>query len=321
MSFNRENYVKVKTLFAEKKRLAQQRASQQREALRRQSPELDEVEKKLGSIAPRLFAEAMKGSENIDERINRLKCENLELLAKRERILVSMGYPKDALEVKYSCPLCNDEGSVNGKMCTCMRRELVTMGIESSGLGRLVRRQSFETFDLSYCKDSPEIYEDMKEIFELCRKYAETFRAGADSLLFVGGTGLGKTHLCTSIGKRIVERGYDVVYETAPNIFADFEAEKFGKDQDKNRSTRRYFEAELLLIDDLGAEMTTQYTVSVLYNLLNTRLNKELPMVINTNLDFKDLMNRYDQRIYSRLMGEFVYRVFKGTDVRMKKLR
>lgn len=319
MSFNRENYVKVKTAFAEKKRQAELKAESLRTMLRQRSPEIDEVEKRLGSIAPRLFAEAMKGSENIEQRVAILRAENLALLSLREELLEKMGYPKDAFEVKYECNVCNDEGSVGGKMCSCMRKELILEGFRSSGLGKLVQKQSFDTFDLEYCRDSEATYEDMKEIYELSKAYADGFTPGSDSLLFVGGTGLGKTHLCTAIGKRVIENGYDVVYETAQNIFSDFEKEKFGKGDDKP-STDRYFECDLLLIDDLGTEMSTQFTVSVLYNLINTRLNKELPMIINTNLNSSELIKRYDQRIYSRLMGEFICRLFKGTDVRMKKL-
>jgi DNA replication protein DnaC len=130
---------------------------------------------------------------------------------------------------------------------------------------------------------------------------------------------LGKTHLSSAIAKVVIDNGYDVVYETAQNIFADFEAERFGRAPAGENRTARYFNCDLLIMDDLGTEMQTQFTVPCLYNLLNTRLISEKSMIISTNVRKEELLSKYSDRITSRLFGEFEICVFTGKDIRSQK--
>ena len=122
----------------------------------------------------------------------------------------------------------------------------------------------------------------------------------------------------------MIDRGFDAVCETAQNVFSDFEFERFNRPYGSGDSeplrTGKYFDCDLLIIDDLGTEMTNQFTVSCLYNLINTRLNHGRPMIINTNLSRDELRKRYADRITSRLFGEFCPLRFIGKDVRELKL-
>ena len=113
------------------------------------------------------------------------------------------------------------------------------------------------------------------------------------------------------------------MYDTAQNIFSDFEAERFGKgNTDPERSsTEKYFTADLLIIDDLGTEFSNQFTVSCLYNIINTRMNHGKPMLVSTNLKSDELLSKYDSRIVSRLFGEFTAHHFVGSDIRLQKLK
>ena len=135
--------------------------------------------------------------------------------------------------------------------------------------------------------------------------------------MLVGGTGLGKTHLSTSVAKTVIERGYDVLYVCAIDMFADFEQKQFGNGED---NTRRYFDCDLLIIDDLGTELTNQFTVSCLYNVINSRINSAKSTFINTNLSKKEIETKYAERITSRLFGEYYPLVFTGVDVRKQKM-
>ena len=83
----------------------------------------------------------------------------------------------------------------------------------------------------------------------------------------------------------------------------------------------RYAEAELLIIDDLGTEVTNQFTLSCLYDLLNGRINRRKCTFINTNLAFRDLEARYNERITSRLFGEYNPILFAGMDIRKQKIQ
>ena len=148
--------------------------------------------------------------------------------------------------------------------------------------------------------------------------YAFVGSAVKFGILF-GGTGLGKTHLTTAMAARIIDRGYEVVYESSGGIFREFEKERFEKGE--GAFTERFYDAELLIIDDLGTEMVNQFTVSTLYDLINTRMIKGRPTVISTNLTSEDMRKKYTDRIVSRLFGEYTVLLFVGKDVRMQKIQ
>ena len=154
----------------------------------------------------------------------------------------------------------------------------------------------------------------MERTFRRCRRYAREFGAGAPSLLFTGGPGLGKTFLSACIARAVADNGFSVVYDTAGKLFSDFEAVKFGGNQQD--LTRKYLQCDLLIIDDLGTEMTTQFTQSVLYRVLNDRLLENRPVIVSTNLSDQALRQRYSAPIASRLLGAFEVCLFLGQDIR-----
>lgn len=321
MSFSNKNYIKVRDEFRRKKLSHENAAEAETLRLHIMYPELAEIDKALSNAGLKVFAAAVEGGDDLAEKIEEMSRENLELQAKRKAFLESKGLPDNADEPHYDCNICHDEGFTDGRMCKCFRQALVDLTFETSGIGYLAESQSFETFSTDYFKNDPRALESMEIISMLCRDYAENFTPGkARNLLFIGNTGLGKTHLSTAIAKKVIERGCDVVYDTAQNIFADFEIEHFSRNRDEEDRTSRYFDCDLLIIDDLGTEMTNSFTVSTLYNVINTRLNHRSAMIINTNLGQSDLRNRYSDRITSRLFGDFSPLHFIGRDVRSGKL-
>ena len=160
----------------------------------------------------------------------------------------------------------------------------------------------------------------MRSNLNICKKYAAGFSAASGSLLFSGATGLGKTFLSACIARQIADRGFSVMYETAIRLFGDFETEKFGAQGGDGSLTRKYFDCDLLIIDDLGTEMTTQFTVSALYSVLNTRMMEGKPILISTNLLPEALETRYSPQIASRIVGTFRLIKFAGDDLRRKGL-
>ena len=150
--------------------------------------------------------------------------------------------------------------------------------------------------------------------FDVCRDYAHQFSPRSGNLLLFGAPGLGKTFLSACIARSVADNGFSVVYDTAGKLFSDFEAVKFGNDGDA--LTKKYLECDLLIIDDLGTEMTTQFTQSVLYQVVNTRLMESKPMIISTNLLSDAISHRYPGPIASRLLGVFQLCPFLGQDIR-----
>ena len=321
MSYSRENVMKAKELFALKRTDAEARAIESTRELSEKFPEIGLIDGELALTGEKIFSAIREGRDGIEERIAALREENMSLRHRRSLLLIKHGYPADYSDLKYDCSLCADTGYVGIKMCSCMRAELTKLGYESSGLGQLLNEQTFEAFSLDYYP--PTALERMRHNLQLLKTFAETFgEVETKSWLLFGATGLGKTHLSTAVAKTVLDRGYDVVYETAQNFFSDFEAERFHSyGQDAPASTARYFSCDLLILDDLGTEMSSQFTVSCLYNILNTRINKKKATIINTNLTQEELRRKYADRITSRLFGEFRPLAFLGTDIRAQKLK
>ena len=237
---------------------------------------------------------------------------------KRAELLAQNGYPADYSDIHYRCEACGDTGFIGTKMCRCMREELVLAGYESSGIGRLMQTQNFDSFSLDFYPPSER--GSMEANYRTLREFATHFdKHRGENYLLIGGTGLGKTHLSTSVARAVIDGGFDVVYDTAQGVFSAFEAAQFGREADAGEE--KYLRCELLIMDDLGTELTNNFTVSCLYNIINTRLNNNLSTIINTNLTHSELRTRYADRITSRLFGEFRPLMFTGNDIRREKLK
>lgn len=319
MAFNRENYNRIREEYENKYQLARDAANAKKAELHEKFPELADIDEALSRTGPAVFAAAMKGKNDLDERIAKIRSENKALREKRAKFLVEHGYPADYTDVKYECEKCGDSGFVDGRMCSCMREKLIMAGYESSGVANLIKEQSFDTFSLDYYKKNRETYERMSHVFGVMKEYAEGFSGDkCENILMMGGTGLGKTHLSSAVAKRLVERGFDVQYVSAIKMISDFESERF-KGADASM-TARYYDCDLLIIDDLGCEISNQFTVSCVYNVINMRINLKKSTIISTNLSQSELRAKYWDRITSRLFGEYRPLLFVGTDVRAQKL-
>jgi len=318
MGYSRNNYNKIRGQLEERRMAAEAAADARRAEIGSKYPEIGEIDRALQSTGLKILQSAMQGREGLAERVAKLRREVEELREARRLLLAANGYPEDELEPRYQCSECSDTGFSDGKMCACFKSALVMAGYESSGFGALLEKQGFNNFSLSYYADDRENYENMRYILDVAKKYAENFSGKGDSnLLFIGGTGLGKTHLASAAAKRIIERGFDVFYVSAQNITDEFGDERFGRG---DADTTRYFNTDLLVIDDLGTEANNQFSVSCVYNVINSRLNCAKATLINTNLSVRELQSRYSDRIVSRLLGEYMVLIFKGRDIRQQKL-
>jgi DNA replication protein DnaC len=159
----------------------------------------------------------------------------------------------------------------------------------------------------------------MEKTLNTCRRYAINFSEKSPNLLFSGDTGLGKTFLSACIARTVADSGYSVVYESASHLFNKMEMAKFHADETARAECGKYTACDLLIVDDLGTEMPGQFVTSVLYSLINDRLNAEMPTIISTNLTVEDLTRRYSPQIVSRLRGNYIRVPFLGEDIRVKK--
>lgn len=286
-------------------------------------PRLEEIDRELRLTMTQLVSAALR--QGASPSLEEIKERNLALQREREWILEAGEFEEDYLDNPPLCKKCGGRGYEGAQMCSCLRelcrqeqkKELTSL----LGMGK----ESFDSFRLDVYPDaynsrlgvSPRKL--MQSNFNICRKYAQNFSANSGSLLFSGATGLGKTFLSACIARQVAENGYSVVYETAIRLFADFESEKFGPQRDEPGSlTQKYLDCDLLIIDDLGTEMTTQFTISALYTVINSRMMENRATIISTNLADTELEGRYSPQIASRLIGTYRLVQFAGEDIRRR---
>ena len=297
---NNDIYTKAKNEIDRRRNAARAEAEDRNEILRAESDEISKIDEELSKTGMLIFKTACCGGD-----IAPIKERNTALQARRREIILSLGYPADYADIKYTCPKCSDTGYIDGiKVCGCLKELIIKERIATSAMGRLIDTQSFDNFDLKWYAYDEKVLEKMRANVAMAKNYVKNFAKNKDNLLLIGSTGTGKTHLSTAIARELIHKGYDVIYDSTQNIISDFEADRFRSGYGSYESkSEKYLDCQLLIIDDLGTEFINQFTVSALYNLLNTRQNKGLPTIISTNLSPDELARKYEDRIYSRIIG------------------
>ncbi len=290
-----------------------------------QLPRLRQIDMELRKTMAMAAQAAFVSGDDARAAMERARVQNLSLQEERA-ILAAENFEEGFLDDSPICSRCGGHGYVGSTMCECLtelcrqeqKKELTLL---SGG------KESFHQFRLEYYSDliDPKLGVSPRQVmernFRTCRTYAATFSPASGNLLFIGGTGLGKTFLSACIARAVADRGCSVVYETAGHLFTKLERAKFNGDEDARRETEKYQSCDLLIVDDLGTEMPGQFVTAALYSLLNDRLLSGKPMVISTNLNIDELRRRYSPQIASRLEGSFTRLTFLGEDVRVLKNR
>ena len=314
--------------FQEDRQRRQAQFQDRRERIFRRQPRLREIDAQLRSTMSRIVASALRHGTDPTTAVAVLREENLSLQAEKRELLKKMGLPEDALDETPACALCGDTGYRNGQVCRCLRGYYARE--QQRELSRLLDlgSQSFDTFDLSWYSDQVEpgqrksARQHMETVYDVCGNFAHQFGKRLTNLLLFGAPGLGKTHLSAAIAREVSEKGYSVVYDTAGHVFELFENQKFAREEEAASGVEQVLNCDLLILDDLGSEMTTAFVQSALYQIVNTRLMEGRSTIINTNLMPGELARRYTPQIASRMEGEYTLLPFVGEDIRkLKKQR
>lgn len=273
---------------------------------------------KLSKLVLYGHIEPEKAVRDLEEALKKLKNE-------RAYLMTEHNFPLDYAELHYTCSLCSDTGHLpDGRLCKCYRQQLIEYAYDMSNLKGVLSRENFSTFDMSLFSDetfksealSPR--ENMNEILSISEGFVHEFGNKYDNLLFYGATGLGKTFLCHAIAKSLLDKGHTVIYQTAFGLIKLLEKYTFSE-SGRTEAADAYqmlFESDLLIIDDLGTEMVNTFTNTEIFNLVNTRLLRQKPMILSTNLTPVQLRETYSERVASRLFGEFRFLYFYGKDLR-----
>ncbi len=290
-----------------------------------QVPRLKEIDlelrKTMTLAAQAVFVKGGDARAAMDE----VRQANLALQQER-KILADTHFEPGYLDEKPICDRCGGSGYIGSTMCGCLQ-ELCRQE-QKKELSLLAASDAdFDLFRLDYypAEFDRTLGASPRELMELnlnaCRKYAAGFGLGSGNLLFSGGAGLGKTYLSACIARVVTDRGYSVAYESAGNLFSKLERNRFHPDEESQAEVNRLMQSDLLILDDLGTELSGSFVVSALYTLLNDRLMSGKPMIISTNFGVDELAKRYSPQIASRLKGNFKVRYFAGNDIRILKNR
>lgn len=283
-------------------------------ALSEGCPEYTELCNKISALGAEVALTALSGDTAT---LSRLQEEISRLQKARELILEKAGVKP----ISYDCPNCRDTGYINGKICDCIKQLAKGIALGTLSAQLPLTDCGFENFDLSlYPASRGEAFpkKRMTTIFKRCREYVLDFDPKkSESLIFMGDSGLGKTHLSLSIVKELLKKDFDVLYASAHNLFSRMENEHFNL---RTEDTYNYaIGCDLLVIDDLGSEFVSPFTQSLLYNIINTRLLASKPVIISTNLTLGEIEEKYTPRVSSRLIGHYNVKCFLGDDIRQIK--
>lgn len=290
-------------------------------------PEIRYIDQRMRAQMRELVYLTVSRREDLSEKLEELKNENLDLQMRKAELLTENGFPIDYLDEIFSCPKCRDTGTLDGRPCECL--EKLYNAELTKELGTLMQHgdESFALFDLGLYENRPVNgvvpREIMTRVYEACRKFADSFPEVSSNLLFQGAPGLGKTYLSACIARTVAAKGLSVCYDSAAAALDAFERQKFSRDAAEAEAAaarvRRMLDCDLMILDDLGTEMITPMSLSSLYTLLNTRLVNGKRMIISTNLRDAELQSSYTPQIFSRLSGEFLHLPFVGKDIRQIK--
>lgn len=327
MGYSNSVYKAASDILHERRLNAEKAAERRKEEVYERFPRVKELEKQI-SMGGIKTARAVLAGGDVKKAVSKLRDQDLAMQAEVKRILTDNGYPANYFEPKYFCKKCEDKGyyDINGKTvrCPCMKSALVTCACAELNRYAPLSLSTFESFDLEYydksinpkVKTSP--YEHMSKVFRLCQNYADNFSKNSESILMSGETGLGKTHLSLAIANEVIKKGYGVVYASAPPIISKLEKEYFSSDKDDSLFSM-LADCDLLIIDDLGTEFYSQFAVSQFYNLFNSRMLSNKPIIINTNLTITELKEKYTDRFVSRICGNARQLDFLGRDIRIRR--
>lgn len=337
MNVNIDIYGQIKREYDFKRQKAISDFENKINEIKKDIPKYAELEEKKNEIAIQHAKKILTG-KGIDKQVaeENLSIKIAEIDAEITKLLKSSGINKSDIKIKYECDKCKDTGmiiyenSVNN--CNCFVQKIVNMTYNQENMSRL-EEENFNTFDIGfYAKEADqERYklnisprENIQNIKKIAEKFCENVKdKNQKNLLFIGNTGTGKTFLSNSIAKKAMEKGNTVLYQTAPVLMDTVLDIKFSYNKEDANKERYYriLDVDVLIIDDLGTETLNNNKFTELFNIINTRLLKDKKTVISTNLTLNELGQEYDERIISRLIGNYIICKFVGEDIRLKKKR
>ncbi len=296
------------------------------EKVYKKAPRIKKIDKEIWETGLSMSKAVIENPKNYKEDLQRVKEKIENLKMEKAYLLTENNIPLDYLDTYYECNECEDKGYLtNGEKCNCLKQALINKAYKMSNIENVLNKENFQTFDINVFPDEPfddesmTPRENMKNISSICVDFINNFNEkNEENLLFYGSTGLGKTFMCNCIAKSLLDMNKIVIYQTAFTILEIIEKRRFGRDIDRFKDFEYdiLFDADLLIIDDLGTEISNAFTNAEIFNIVNTRLINGTKTIISTNLTPKEISDIYTDRVFSRILEKFIPLRFYGPDLR-----
>lgn len=316
----------LKREYEDKKRRNYKKYEQVQQNLYKNHIELEKIQTQMRILATTMFKDIL----NTDDNKKNLQKEYQNLQKEYEEYIQKYNL-QDVFKIPYDCDVCKDEGIIvqdDGfqKYCSCYNNRYISLMYKNSNISELFEDCNFENFDLDIFDDAKNINgqtqrQKMTYLKHIGQNYVQNMNnKNQNSLIFWGNVGTGKTYLSIAMAKSAIENGFTVLYTSANDFFDKYR--KYTNSNDDNSPDKAFVDflktGDLLILDDLGNETSSEYKISTFFDIVNIRLLKKLKTIISTNLNPQDINKNYDARIYSRLKSGYDFFEFIGDDIRKK---
>ena len=316
MPLTNSQYNAIMRTYEEKQRKSRHLLEERTAEIYRQIPAYEDLEKQVSAISIAQGRRMLSGDTNA---LSELK-EKLAMLSRQKaQLLAQNGYPANYLEPVYECPLCKDTGYVDNRKCSCFRQAEISLIYEQSHIKELLETDNFDhlSYDFYQGDDLTRFTNAVRE----CQNFIKNFNSDYHNLFFYGTVGTGKSFLSSCIARELIEQGKLVIYFSSAQLFETLSRSTFDRES-KEAASGIYediYECDLLIIDDLGTELTNAFVSSQLFSCLNNRHLRRKSTIITTNLSLEELRDRYSDRIFSRITSNYGMCKLTGHDIRITK--
>ena len=322
MPLTNTQYDQIMRGYQDRQLKRQQLIDTRREEIAAKIPKITELDAQIASLSVRRVRQLLDGDASA---LTDLHDQIQTLSARKQECLQNAGYPADYFQPPYTCPDCQDTGYIGQKRCHCLKQAAIDLVYTQSNLQGILEKENFDTFSYDYYAD--DIYDNTqlssleaaRNAVVQCHRFVDTFDDTFENLLLFGDTGVGKTFLSNCVAKELLDTGHSVIYFSAHHLFELLAQKTFTREPQAAESYRNIFDCDLLIIDDLGTELTNTFTTSQFFVCLNERIRKQKSTLISTNLELFDIASIYSERIFSRISNSFIILHLFGNDIRLCK--
>ena len=318
MGLTNSQYDMIMKTYEERQYTGRQALDARRAFVNKNLPEYGEISSQISSLSIEQASKLLEGDETA---LSELKVALALLREKKANILKNAGLPSDYLEIKYQCPDCRDTGYIGTEKCHCFKKQIITLLYRQSNIQEMLKEHNFSTLSYEFYKGDDLLH--FQNAVKTCKNFIDCFNSDYLNLFFYGTVGTGKSFLSGCIAKELMDRGKSVIYFSSTGLFEKLSQMSFDYNAKGDLADlyEDLYSCDLLIIDDLGTELTNNFSSSQFFSCLNERILRKKSIIISTNLSLQELRDRYSDRIFSRITSNFKLCKITGPDIRMYKKR